>query len=112
MREVWVITVCLALISATFSHYNEGLAVLHIKKEFHRLFGDLYSLCRVKFMRPIFLIGYGSDIERNSVNRASLNLLPWLKPSIWPSVPPDASFEVFAKEKRWAVDTKMDSVKV
>ncbi|KAJ0077751.1 hypothetical protein Patl1_37178 [Pistacia atlantica] len=52
-----------------------------------------------EFMRPIFLIGYGSDIERNSVNRASLSLLPWLKPSIWPSIPPDASFEVFAKEK-------------
>ncbi|KAJ0102315.1 hypothetical protein Patl1_04570 [Pistacia atlantica] len=99
MREVWVITACLAVISATSSDYNEGLAALDIEKEFYRLLGDLYSLCRVKFMRLAYLIGYGSDIERSPVNSASLSLLPWPKPSVWPSVPPDASSEVFVKEK-------------
>lgn len=48
MREVWEITACLDLISVTSSHYNEGLAPLDIEKEFYRLLGDLYSLCRIK----------------------------------------------------------------
>ncbi|XP_044472800.1 trafficking protein particle complex II-specific subunit 130 homolog isoform X2 [Mangifera indica] len=99
MREVWEITACLDLISVTSSHYNEGLAPLDIEKEFYRLLGDLYSLCRIKFMRLAYLIGYGSDIERSPVNSASLSMLPWPKPSVWPSVPPDASSEVLAKEK-------------
>ncbi|XP_031262113.1 trafficking protein particle complex II-specific subunit 130 homolog isoform X1 [Pistacia vera] len=62
----------------------------------------------------LFIIIFSKSLAQHEVSNisASLNLLPWLKPSIWPSVPPDASFEVFAKEKRWAVDTKMDSVKV
>ncbi|KAF7836757.1 trafficking protein particle complex II-specific subunit 130-like protein [Senna tora] len=77
-REVWVITACLALIDATTSHYNEGLAAPEIEKEFYRLLGDLYSLARVKFMRLAYLVGYGSDIERSPVNSASLSLLPWL----------------------------------
>jgi hypothetical protein len=46
MREVWVITACLSLINATASHYNDGIP--DIEKEFYRLKGDLYSLCRVK----------------------------------------------------------------
>ena len=46
MREVWVITACLALINATASQYNDGPP--DIEKEFYRLQGDLYSLCRVK----------------------------------------------------------------
>uniref|UniRef100_A0A5B6YWR6 TRAPPC10/Trs130 N-terminal domain-containing protein n=1 Tax=Davidia involucrata TaxID=16924 RepID=A0A5B6YWR6_DAVIN len=99
MREVWVITACLALINATASHYSDGLVVPDIEKEFYRLQGDLYSLCRVKFMRLAFLIGYGSDIERSPVNSASLSMLPWPKPAVWPSVPPDASSEVLVKEK-------------
>lgn len=46
MREVWVITACLALISATTTnHSNEPVAQ---EKEFCRLQGDLYSLCRIK----------------------------------------------------------------
>lgn len=48
MREVWVTTACLDLINATASHYSEGLVALDIEKEFYRLQGDLYSLCRVK----------------------------------------------------------------
>lgn len=48
MREVWVITACLALIEATIRHYNEGQVVPDIEKEFFRLLGDLYSLARVK----------------------------------------------------------------
>ncbi|KAL5804432.1 hypothetical protein ACOSQ3_031232 [Xanthoceras sorbifolium] len=99
MREVWIITACLALINETSSNYNEGLAASDIEKEFYRLLGDLYSLCRVKFMRLAYIIGYGSDMERSPVNSASLSMLPWPKPSVWPSVPPDASSEVLAKEK-------------
>ncbi|XP_022139450.1 trafficking protein particle complex II-specific subunit 130 homolog [Momordica charantia] len=98
-REVWVTTACLALIDATASHYSEGIMAPDIEKEFFRLQGDLYSLCRVKFMRLAELIGYGSYIERSPVNSASLSMLPWPKPSVWPSIPPDASSEVLAKEK-------------
>ncbi|CAL5425579.1 unnamed protein product [Camellia sinensis] len=49
------------------------------------------------FMRLAYLIG--SDIERSPVNSASLSMLPWPKPAVWPLVPPDASSEVFDKEK-------------
>ncbi|GAU32716.1 hypothetical protein TSUD_101370 [Trifolium subterraneum] len=99
MREVWVITACLALIEATTSNYSDGLVAPDVEKEFFRLLGDLYSLARVKFMRLAYLIGYGSDIERSPVNSASLSLLPWPKPAVWPSVPADASTEVLDKEK-------------
>ncbi|KAL9257685.1 Trafficking protein particle complex II-specific subunit 130-like protein [Drosera capensis] len=91
MREVWIITASLALINATSSHYNDGIVLPEIEKEFHRLLGDLYSLCRTKFMRLAYLIGYGKDIERTPANSASLSMLPWPKPSVWPLVPPDAS---------------------
>ncbi|XP_019456285.1 PREDICTED: trafficking protein particle complex II-specific subunit 130 homolog isoform X2 [Lupinus angustifolius] len=99
MREVWVITACLALIEATISHYDEGHVVPDMEQEFFRLLGDLYSLARVKFMRIAYLVGYGTDIERSPVNSASLSLLPWPKPAVWPSVPADASAEVLEKEK-------------
>ncbi|GLT77013.1 hypothetical protein SLA2020_486390 [Shorea laevis] len=99
MREVWVITACLDLINVTASHHNDGHLAPDIEKEFYRLLGDLYSLCRVKFMRLAYLIGYGIEIERSPVNSASLSMLPWPKPAVWPSVPPDASSEVFVKEK-------------
>lgn len=99
MREVWVITACLDLINATVSHYNNGLLAPDTEKEFFRLEGDLYSLCRVKFMRLAYLIGYGIEIERSPVNSASLSMLPWPKPAVWPLAPPEASSEVFVKEK-------------
>ncbi|WCJ32139.1 hypothetical protein M5689_013579 [Euphorbia peplus] len=99
LREVWVVTACLALINASASHYNDGVVAPDIEKEFYRLQGDLYSLCRIKFMRVAYLIGYGSDIERSPVNSATLSMLPWPKPAVWPSVPTDASSEVIAKEK-------------
>lgn len=99
MREAWVITACLALIDATSSQYNDRLAAPDIEKEFYRLLGDLYSLCRIKFMRLAYLIGYGTDIERSPANSASLSMLPWPKPPVWPLVPADASAEVLAKEK-------------
>lgn len=99
MREVWVITACLALINETSSNYKDGLVVPDIEKEFYRLLGDLYSLCRIKFMRLAYLIGFGTEIERSPINSASLSMLPWPKPAVWPSVPPDASAEVLAKEK-------------
>lgn len=48
MREVWVTTACLALINAIASHFSEGTMAPDTEKEFFRLQGDLYSLCRVK----------------------------------------------------------------
>ncbi|KAK6154318.1 hypothetical protein DH2020_008566 [Rehmannia glutinosa] len=99
MREVWVITACLALIDATASHYKDGLAAPDVEKEFYRVQGEIYTLCRTKFMRLGYLIGYGSDIERSPVNSASLSMLPWPKPAVWPSLPSNASSEVLAKEK-------------
>ncbi|KAL2496069.1 Trafficking protein particle complex II-specific subunit [Forsythia ovata] len=99
MREVWVITACLALIDATASHYKDGLAAPDMEKEFYRVQGELFTLCRTKFLRLAYLIGYGSSIERSPVNSASLSMLPWPKPTVWPSLPPDASTEVLAKEK-------------
>jgi len=33
------------------------------------------------------------------LSSASLSLLPWPKPAVWPSVPADASAEVLEKEK-------------
>ncbi|GFP78584.1 trafficking protein particle complex ii-specific subunit 130 homolog [Phtheirospermum japonicum] len=99
MREVWVITACLALIEATASHYKDGIAAPDVEKEFYRVQGEIYTLCRTKFMRLGYLIGYGSLIERSPVNSASLSMLPWPKPTVWPSLPPSASSEVLAKEK-------------
>ncbi|XP_059283854.1 trafficking protein particle complex II-specific subunit 130 homolog isoform X1 [Lycium ferocissimum] len=98
-REVWVITASLALITATASQYKDGQVAPDIEKEFYRVQGDLYSLCRTKFMRLAYLIGYGLHIERSPVNSAALSMLPWPKPGVWPSLPPDASSEVLAKEK-------------
>ncbi|KDP38926.1 hypothetical protein JCGZ_00683 [Jatropha curcas] len=99
LREVWVITACLAIINATASNYNDGVLAPDIEKEFYRLQGDLYSLCRVKFMRLAYLTGYGAYMERSPVNSASLSMLPWPKPAVWPSVPPDTSPQVLVKEK-------------
>ncbi|XP_009769983.1 trafficking protein particle complex II-specific subunit 130 homolog isoform X1 [Nicotiana sylvestris] len=99
MREVWVITGSLALITATASEYKDEQLAADIEKEFYRVQGDLYSLCRTKFMRLAYLIGYGLHIERSPVNSASLSMLPWPKPAVWPSLPPDASSEVLVKEK-------------
>lgn len=79
-------------------------------------------------MRLAYLIGYGVEIEKSPVNRykinvtilyseftfsscsafeltclmyrsASLSMLSWPKPATWPSIPPDSSAEVMAKEK-------------
>ncbi|XP_022848389.1 trafficking protein particle complex II-specific subunit 130 homolog isoform X1 [Olea europaea var. sylvestris] len=99
MREVWVITACLALIDATASCYKEGLAQSDMEKEFYCIQGELFTLCRTKFLRLAYLIGYGASIERSPVNSASLSMLPWPKPAVWPSLPANASAEVLAKEK-------------
>lgn len=48
MREVWVINACLALIDATSSHYKDGLAPPDVEKEFYRVQGELFTLCRTK----------------------------------------------------------------
>ncbi|CAL5046734.1 unnamed protein product [Urochloa decumbens] len=98
-REVWVITACLGLIKSTTSRYDGGAVSIDSEKEFYRLQGDLYSLCRIKFMRLAYLIGYGVEIEKSPVNSASLSMLPWPKPATWPSIPPDSSAEVMEKEK-------------
>ncbi|XP_039029617.1 trafficking protein particle complex II-specific subunit 130 homolog [Hibiscus syriacus] len=99
MREVWVITACLTLISATGTRYNGEDEAPEIEKEFYRVQGDLYSLCRTKLLRLAYLIGYGMEIERSPVNSASLSMLPWPRPAVWPSVPDEASSEVVVKEQ-------------
>ncbi|KAL2944197.1 hypothetical protein RDABS01_032544 [Bienertia sinuspersici] len=99
LREVWVITACLALLNATAANNKDGLVAPDVEKEFYRLQGDLFSLCRVKFMRLAYLIGYGTDIESSPANSASLSMLPWPRPAAWPLVPSDASSEVLEKEK-------------
>ncbi|KAE8703230.1 TRS130 protein [Hibiscus syriacus] len=98
MREVWVITECVAVVNATNSQYSEGNASPEIEREFYRLQGDLYSLCRVKFLRLAYLIGYGKEIERSPVNSALLSMLPWPKPAVWPLVPDDAASEMIMQE--------------
>ncbi|XP_048528730.1 trafficking protein particle complex II-specific subunit 130 homolog isoform X1 [Triticum urartu] len=98
-REVWVITACLGLIKSTSTQYDGGVVAIDSEKEFYRLQGDFYSLCRAKFMRLAYLIGYGVGIEKSPVNSASLSMLSWPKPATWPSIPPDSSAEVMAKEK-------------
>lgn len=50
LREVWVITACLAIISSTSSVSDGGLTTPDIEKEFYRLHGDLHELCRIKVM--------------------------------------------------------------
>ncbi|CAM8954601.1 unnamed protein product [Rhodiola kirilowii] len=99
MREAWVLTACLAIINATASLYTDGSTSADIEKEFYRVLGDLYSLGRVKFMRLAYLIGYGTEIERSPANSALLSMLPWPKPAVWPSLPPDSTSKVIAKEK-------------
>lgn len=54
VREVWVITACLALIDATASHYEDGLAAPDVEKEFYRVQGELYTLCRMKVVILMF----------------------------------------------------------
>lgn len=98
-REVWVITACMDLIKATTSHYDGTAVAIDSEREFCRIQGDLYSLCRIKFLRLAYLIGYGVEIEKSPVNSASLSMLPWPKPATWPSIPPDSSAETMAKEK-------------
>ncbi|KAE8731744.1 TRS130 protein [Hibiscus syriacus] len=98
MREVWVITACLAVVNATNSQYSEGNAAPEIERQFYRLQGDLYSLCRVKFLRLVYLIGYGTEIERSPVNSALLSMLPWPKPAVWPLVPDGAASEIIMQE--------------
>ena len=44
------------------------------------------ALCSSNFLYPF-------------LSSAALSMLPWPKPAVWPSVPPDASSEVFLKEK-------------
>lgn len=39
------------------------------------------------------------DLIQFSLDSASLSMLPWPKPAVWPLVPPDASSEVLEKEK-------------
>ncbi|KAM7277867.1 hypothetical protein ACFE04_005001 [Oxalis oulophora] len=93
IREVWIVTACIELIDATVSQYNSEVAS-DIEREFYRILGDLYSLCRVKFMRLAYLIGYGTFMDRSPCNSASLSMLPWPKPNVWPSIPLDASSKI------------------
>ncbi|KAF5780924.1 putative tetratricopeptide-like helical domain superfamily, TRAPP II complex, TRAPPC10 [Helianthus annuus] len=98
-REVWILTSCLSLINATADHYRDGQIAPDLEREYYRIRAELYSQSRVKLMRLAYLIGFGSTIERSPLNSASLSMLPWPKPAVWPSVPSDASSEVLDKEK-------------
>mgnify|MGYP006267764343 FL=1 len=43
-----MITACLGLIKSTSTQYDGGVVAIDSEKEFYRLQGDLYSLCRAK----------------------------------------------------------------
>jgi hypothetical protein len=98
MREIWVITACLALVKATSRRFSAALVSQDTVKDFYRLQGDLYSHARTKLMRLADLIGYGDNIETSPCNSAALSMLPWPRPAVWPSVPPDIS-RLQAKEQ-------------
>lgn len=73
----------------------------------NHLYHSRYKLCHVTKQLPLmhkkvadgFLFSFFFLNLSNHLNSASLSMLPWPKPAIWPSVPPDASSEVLAKEK-------------
>ena len=48
LREVWVITACMALVRETGKQFRPNLFTVEAQKEFYRLQADLYSLARVK----------------------------------------------------------------
>ncbi|CAN1302271.1 Trafficking protein particle complex II-specific subunit 130 homolog [Linum perenne] len=82
---------------------SSGVSILFWLHFASSIFGGSTSLfkfeilvCLVQFMRIAYLIGYGNEIERSPVNIASRSMLPWPKPSVWPSVPT----EVLDKEKQ------------
>jgi len=99
LREIWAITACLSLIKATMDDFDSQLVTSDTEKEFCRLLGDLYSLSRIKLMRLADLIGYGVNVERSPCNSAALSMLPWPKPAVWPSIPPNSEAMVLVKEK-------------
>lgn len=45
---MWIITSCLGLANETAAYYNNGLVTPEIEKEYYRVRGELYSLCRAK----------------------------------------------------------------
>ncbi|KAG0578331.1 hypothetical protein KC19_4G014800 [Ceratodon purpureus] len=98
MREIWVITACLALVKATSRRFSAAIVTPDTVKDFYRLQGDLYSYARTKLMRLADLIGYGHNIETSPCNSAALSMLPWPRPAVWPALPPDIS-RVQAKEQ-------------
>ena len=58
-----MITACLGLIKSTSSHYDDGSVAIDSEKEFYRLQGDLYSLCRVKascctYVMPLLIVWF------------------------------------------------------
>lgn len=58
LKEVWIISACLALIESTISKYDGGAVAADVDKEFYRLIGDLYSLSRVKVKRFLFDVAF------------------------------------------------------
>ncbi|KAI5076400.1 hypothetical protein GOP47_0008465 [Adiantum capillus-veneris] len=99
LREVWVITACMALVKETEKRLTPRLITVEAEKEFYRFQADLYSLARVKLMRLADLIGYGRSIEKSPCNSANLSMLPWPKPFIWPSIPVDVAARMALKEQ-------------
>lgn len=50
LREVWVITACLALVKATSQRFTVLAVTPDVAKDFYRLQGDLYSYARTKVL--------------------------------------------------------------
>lgn len=99
LREVWVITACMVLVNESGRRLTPRVITAEAEKEFYRLQADLYSLARVKLMRLADLIGYGRTIEKSPCNSATLSMLPWPKPVVWPSIPTDVAARIALKEQ-------------
>eukprot|EP00250_Pteridium_aquilinum_P033255 c5370_g1_i1 orf=281-4273(+) len=99
LREVWVITACMALVKETGKRLTARLITAEAEKECYRLQADLYSLARGKLMRLADLVGYGRTIEKSPCNSANLSMLPWPKPVVWPSIPTDVAARIASKEQ-------------
>ncbi|KAJ7527532.1 hypothetical protein O6H91_16G059700 [Diphasiastrum complanatum] len=99
LREVWVITACIGLAKATAERFTSRLVGPDVEKEYYRVQADLNFHARIKLMRLADLIGYGCYIQRSPCNSASLSMLPWPRPAVWPPIPPDAAAKIIAKEQ-------------
>ncbi|BBN01122.1 trafficking protein particle complex subunit 10 [Marchantia polymorpha subsp. ruderalis] len=99
LRELWVLTACLAVVKASAERFTPRSVTPDVEKDFYRLQADLYLYARTKLMRLADLVGYGSRIEKSPCNSAALSMSPWPKPAVWPPVPADAGSRILAKQQ-------------